>query len=86
LGPIVSGLMLENYFEPETFSEEGLQNILGRILAQSSLGVLQLPGRRDNAPAAHPIVHIFAPRLRRPFRTPASSLPCPVAGVAVEAS
>lgn len=31
LGPIVSGLVLESHFEPEAFSEEGLQNILGRI-------------------------------------------------------
>ena len=31
LGPIVSGLVLESYFEPEAFSEEALQNILGRI-------------------------------------------------------
>jgi hypothetical protein len=31
LGPIVSGLILESYFEPEILSERGLRRILGRI-------------------------------------------------------
>ena len=31
LGPIVSGLILESYFEPETLSEKGLRRILGWI-------------------------------------------------------
>jgi AcrR family transcriptional regulator len=31
LGPIVSGLMLESYFEPEILSEKGLRRVLGRI-------------------------------------------------------
>ena len=31
LGPIVSGLILESYFEPEILSEIGLRRILGRI-------------------------------------------------------
>jgi AcrR family transcriptional regulator len=31
LGPVVSCLMLESYFEPEALSEEGLKRILGRI-------------------------------------------------------
>ncbi len=31
LGPVVSGLMLESYFEPETLSEEGIRRILGRV-------------------------------------------------------
>lgn len=31
LGPIVSGLMLESYFEPEVLSEEALRGILGRM-------------------------------------------------------
>ena len=31
LGPIVSGLMLESYFEPEILSDKGLRRILGRI-------------------------------------------------------
>lgn len=31
LGPIVSGLVLESHFEPEAFSKEALENILGRI-------------------------------------------------------
>jgi hypothetical protein len=31
LRPIVSGLMLESYFEPEILSDKGLRRILGRI-------------------------------------------------------
>jgi AcrR family transcriptional regulator len=31
LGPIVSGLILESYFEPEVLSEKALRRILGRI-------------------------------------------------------
>ena len=31
LGPIVSGLILESYFEPGILSEKGLRRILGRI-------------------------------------------------------
>jgi len=31
LGPIVSGLLLESYFEPQKFSEKALSRILGRI-------------------------------------------------------
>jgi AcrR family transcriptional regulator len=31
LGPIVSGLILESYFEPRILSEKGLRRILGRI-------------------------------------------------------
>ena len=31
LGPIVSGLILESYFEPEILSERALRRILGRI-------------------------------------------------------
>ena len=31
LGPVVSGLMLESYFEPEILSEEGIRRILGRV-------------------------------------------------------
>ena len=31
LGPILSGLILDNHFEPEILSGEGLQEILGRI-------------------------------------------------------
>ena len=31
LGPIVSGLILESYFEPRTLSEKGLRRMLGRI-------------------------------------------------------
>ena len=31
LGPIVSGLMLESYYEPEILSDKGLRRILGRI-------------------------------------------------------
>ncbi len=31
LGPIVSGLMLESYFEPEVLSDKGFRRILGRI-------------------------------------------------------
>jgi AcrR family transcriptional regulator len=31
LGPIVSGLMLESYFEPEALSEKALRRILGSI-------------------------------------------------------
>ena len=31
LGPIVSGLILESYFEPESLSEDGIRRILGRI-------------------------------------------------------
>jgi len=31
LGPIVSGLILESHFEPETLSERALRRILGRI-------------------------------------------------------
>lgn len=31
LGPIVSGLILESYFEPQVLSEKGLRRILGRI-------------------------------------------------------
>jgi len=31
LGPIISGLILETYFEPETLSEKGLRRVLGRI-------------------------------------------------------
>lgn len=31
LGPIVSGLILESYFEPEILSEKGLRRLLGRI-------------------------------------------------------
>jgi AcrR family transcriptional regulator len=31
LGPIVSGLILESYFEPQILSEKGLRRILGRI-------------------------------------------------------
>jgi AcrR family transcriptional regulator len=31
LGPIVSGLILESYFEPEVLSEKGIRRILGRI-------------------------------------------------------
>jgi len=31
LGPIVSGLILESYFEPETLSEKGTRRILGQI-------------------------------------------------------
>jgi AcrR family transcriptional regulator len=31
LGPVVSGLMLESYFEPELLSEAALHRILGRI-------------------------------------------------------
>jgi AcrR family transcriptional regulator len=31
LGPIVSGLILESYFEPEKLSEKGLRRILGRV-------------------------------------------------------
>jgi AcrR family transcriptional regulator len=31
LGPILSGLLLESYFEPEILSEKGLRRILGRI-------------------------------------------------------
>jgi|KBSMisStaDraftv2_1062788.scaffolds.fasta_scaffold02829_8 hypothetical protein len=47
LGPIVSGLMLESHFEPETFSEEGLQNILGRIfdaIVSGSASTTRAPG------------------------------------------
>src|ERR1017187_6000740 len=31
LGPIVSGLILESYFEPQILSEKGLRGMLGRI-------------------------------------------------------
>jgi AcrR family transcriptional regulator len=31
LGPIVSGLMLESYFEPEVLSEKALRGMLGRM-------------------------------------------------------
>ena len=31
LGPIVTGLILESYFEPQMLSEKGLRRILGRI-------------------------------------------------------
>lgn len=31
LGPIVSGLILESYFEPKVLSEQGIRRILGRI-------------------------------------------------------
>ena len=31
LGPIVSGQILESYFEPETLSEKGIRRLLGRI-------------------------------------------------------
>jgi AcrR family transcriptional regulator len=31
LGPIISGLILETYFEPETLSERALRRVLGRI-------------------------------------------------------
>ncbi len=31
LGPIVSGLILESHFEPQSLSEKGLRRILGRI-------------------------------------------------------
>lgn len=31
LGPIVTGLILESYFEPQVLSEKGLRRILGRI-------------------------------------------------------
>src|SRR5271166_2489507 len=31
LGPIVSGLILESYFEPQILSEKGLRRLLGRI-------------------------------------------------------
>lgn len=31
LGPIVTGLILESYFEPNTLNERGLKRILGRI-------------------------------------------------------
>lgn len=31
LGPIVTGLMLESYFEPKVLDEKGLRRILGRI-------------------------------------------------------
>lgn len=31
LGPIVTGLILESYFEPEILSEQGLRKMLGRI-------------------------------------------------------
>jgi AcrR family transcriptional regulator len=31
LGPIVTGLILESYFEPKVLSENGLRRILGRI-------------------------------------------------------
>jgi len=31
LGPVVSGLILESQFEPEIFSEEGLQRVLGEV-------------------------------------------------------
>jgi len=31
LGPIVTGLILESYFEPKTLSEQGIRRILGRI-------------------------------------------------------
>jgi len=31
LGPIVSGLILESHFEPETLSEKALRQVLGRI-------------------------------------------------------
>jgi hypothetical protein len=31
LGPIVSGLILESYFEPEILSDKGIRRILGRI-------------------------------------------------------
>jgi AcrR family transcriptional regulator len=31
LGPVMSGLILESYFEPEIFSAKGLRRIVGRI-------------------------------------------------------
>jgi AcrR family transcriptional regulator len=31
LGPVVSGLILESYFEPEMLSDKGIRRILGRI-------------------------------------------------------
>jgi len=31
LGPVVSGLIVESYFEPEILSDKGLRRILGRI-------------------------------------------------------
>ena len=31
LGPIVTGLILESYFEPQTLDDQGLRRILGRI-------------------------------------------------------
>jgi len=31
LGPIISGLILESYFEPQLLSEKGLRRMLGRI-------------------------------------------------------
>jgi len=31
LGPIVTGLILESYFEPQTLDEKGIRRILGRI-------------------------------------------------------
>ena len=31
LGPILSGLILESHFEPETLTEKGMRRILGRI-------------------------------------------------------
>jgi hypothetical protein len=31
LGPIVSGLMLESYFEPEKLTESAIRHLLGKI-------------------------------------------------------
>jgi hypothetical protein len=31
MGPIISGLILETYFEPQTLSEKALRRVLGRI-------------------------------------------------------
>jgi AcrR family transcriptional regulator len=38
LGPIVTGLILESYFEPEILSEQGLRKMLGRIFDSFFLG------------------------------------------------
>ena len=47
LGPIVSGLMLESYFEPEILSDKGLRSILGRISMLCFQFVAKITASRD---------------------------------------